>query len=416
MKPDTRELIVVGAGPAGSMAAYHAALMGINVTILDRSTFPRAKPCAGGLTAKTLARLPYSITDVVQNASDEISLALRLDKKATVSAAGLICAFVVRQDFDQLLLENAKKAGARFQQIESLDQLSVNSSCICLTINRSEKLSAKYLIAADGANSQIRRMTKTNGSFSRGFAVEGTVDRSGLSAMPEMELNFGCVEFGYGWVFPKGDHVNVGLFTNSEDTRLSKDMLRTYSRVKLGTDDVRGIVGFPLGFGGKSYRQIEERILFAGDAAGMAEPLLGEGIHNAIMSGELAGVAVANALKLGRPAKSSYHASLKPIQSDLSHSELVSNLFYRNLDRGGYRLLTTRGISSCFIKGFAAGKTMNEITNKFAAMFWQKPLFRKKHHETKTTLKWHAFRTPKRLGKFSVVFKFEIAHLKDCSP
>ncbi|MEY8120743.1 NAD(P)/FAD-dependent oxidoreductase [Falsihalocynthiibacter sp. BN13B15] len=377
MKLDIHELIVVGSGPAGSMAAFHAAKMGINVTILDRASFPRAKPCAGGLTAKTLARLPYPINEIVQHVSDEINLTLRLGENVTVSAAGLICAFVVRQDLDQLLLEGAKKAGAQYRQINSIEQLSVNLSSVCLTINQNEKLSAKYLIAADGANSQIRRMAKPNGSFSRGFAVEGTVDRSLLSTMPEMELNFGYVEFGYGWLFPKGDHVNVGLFTNRQDIRLGKDMLRAYSYAKLGTDKVRGIVGFPLGFGGKSYRQNQERILFAGDAAGMAEPLLGEGIHNAIMSGELAGVAVANALRLGQPAKNSYHASLRPIRRDLVRTELVSKIFYENLDRGGYSMLKTRAISSGLIKGFAAGKTLNEVTNKFAAMFWQKPLFTK---------------------------------------
>ncbi|MGI3183884.1 NAD(P)/FAD-dependent oxidoreductase [Nioella aestuarii] len=368
------ELIIVGAGPAGAMAAYWAASRGVDVTILDRAPVKRAKPCAGGLSTKALALLPFSVADIVERSTSHIIVGLGNNTGVALTAEGIICGFVVREDFDRHLLNHALKAGARLRRIEELRGLTLDPEQVQLEINGGEVLSTQYVIAADGANSRMRRLAVPHGAFSRGFALEGTISRSKLSFAPGMELNFGCPRLGYGWVFPKADHVNVGLYTSQETVRLSKDMLRDFASSKLGTDQVESIVGFPLGFGGASYRQTEERLLFAGDAAGMVEPLLGEGIYNAIRSGELAGLAVANALRQQRPARESYNASMRPLRRDLRRGEWVSKLFYRYLEEIGFKVLQNRVISAGLIRGYAAGRTFHQIIDRFALMPWQKPL------------------------------------------
>lgn len=384
MAPGMHDLIVVGAGPAGAMAAYHAASNGLDVMILDRARRPRAKPCAGGLSTKALAQLPFPVADLVEKSTNRIRIGLDYMDGPAVSAEGTICGFVVREEFDKRLLDHAWKAGAKFRTVEKTDYLSLEPERVCLGIDGGDSLSAEYLIAADGANSQIRRMTTPQGSFSRGFALEGTVSRAKLSDAPGMELNFGCMPFGYGWVFPKGDHVNVGLYTSRETVRLSKAMLRDFASARLGTSDVDDIIGFPLGFGGKSYRQTEERLLFAGDAAGLVEPLLGEGIYNALRSGEMAGLAVTNAVRQKRPAQKSYNTSLRSIRRDLRRGELASKLFYEHLNSFGFKVLKNPLISSVLMKGYAAGKTFHQITDRFFLMPWQKPLLSKRLEELKS--------------------------------
>lgn len=374
MASKDHELIIVGAGPAGTMAAYWAASKGVDVTILDAPVLKRAKPCAGGLSTKALALLPFSVAGIVEESTSRISIGLGNNAGNELVAEGIICGFVIRKEFDRHLLDHAQKVGAQLRRVEKIGGLTVDPEKVKISVNGGEILSAQYLIAADGANSQIRRLAAPQGVFSRGFALEGTVPRSKLSAAPGMELNFGCLGYGYGWVFPKADHVNVGMYTRRETVRLSKDMLRDYAQTKLGTGEVEDIAGFPLGFGGESYRQTEERLLFAGDAAGMVEPLLGEGIYNALRSGELAGLAIANALRNERPAREAYDASLRPLRRDLRRAELVSNLFYRYLEIFGFRVLRNPVISSGLIRGYAAGKTFHQITDRFALMPSQKPL------------------------------------------
>lgn len=372
--PTIHDVIVVGAGPAGSMAAYHAAAAGLDVVVMDRAPAGRTKPCAGGLSTKALARLPFSVSGVVERHTDRVKIGLGHATSKALSAEGVICGFVDRTAFDCLLLGQAQSAGAQFRQIDKITSIAVEQGGVHLVLNERETVSARYLIAADGANSQVRRLTMPHGTFSRGFAIEGSVARANLSCAPEMEFSFGCLKYGYAWVFPKGDHVNVGLYTCRETVHLGKDLLRDYASKKLGTNAVEDIVGFPLGFGGNSYRQTQERLLFAGDAAGMSEPLLGEGIYNALRSGEMSGLAVARAISERRSAKKTYNAALRPIRRDLRRSTLVSNVFYGTLDGVGFKVLTNRLVGAGLIKGYAAGKTFHQITDRFALMPWQKPL------------------------------------------
>jgi flavin-dependent dehydrogenase len=177
------------------------------------------------------------------------------------------------------------------------------------------------------------------------------------------EFAFGEVANGYGWLFPKGDHVNVGLYTRADDPSLSKERLRDYARARLGTDRVEHITGFPLGFGGSRKWPVQDRVVLVGDAAGYAEPLLGEGIHNAVKSGLLAAQALILADAAGESFGRNYRRLARVIEADLRRCGDMAGLFYGHLDTLGPALLGFAPGKAALLRGFAAGKTMREITN-----------------------------------------------------
>ncbi|MEM8728434.1 MAG: geranylgeranyl reductase family protein [Pseudomonadota bacterium] len=361
MSQERTDLIVVGGGPAGAMAGFHAARRGLSVIILDKAAFPRRKPCAGGLTMKALLRLPFSIADVVEETTCSLDLGLNCAPLETVTAKGPVCAFVQRDRLDPLLLSAALDAGCRFHQIGKIDAVRDGSQTVDLMCGE-QQFAAPHVIAADGANSAMRRLVQPRLKFRRGFAVEGLVTRSADHPAPPTTFEFGAAGQGYGWLFPKRDHINVGLYTVATDAKLSKTALRAYAARYFGTETVTDICGFPVGFGGRSYQTGSGRILFAGDAAGMAECFLGEGLHNALASGTEAGLAVAEVHGTPNTAGLRYAAQIRRIQKDLGYSDaLALRFFYPLLHSLGVRALTWGPVKRGLMRGFAAGQTLPEI-------------------------------------------------------
>jgi flavin-dependent dehydrogenase len=121
-----------------------------------------------------------------------------------------------------------------------------------------------------------------------------------------------------------------------------------------------------LGFGGRDYAPNRERIILVGDAAGFCEPLLGEGIHNALKSGQAAATAIIDADERQVPSlRRAYLQALEPVISDLVRCEQMRDFFYGSLDSIGSTALKLPISKTALMQGFAAGKTMHELTNKF---------------------------------------------------
>jgi len=364
------DVVIVGAGPAGTAAAYLLAAGGARVLLLDRHSFPRLKPCAGGLTIKALNLLPYSIAPVLQRSTTGMTIGLRSPKGDLIdylTKGEHICTFAVRSEFDAFNFQQAMARGAEFDTVKSISSIEETKRGVAIEAD-GRKIEARYLIGADGANSVVRRLAGPQSFFSRGFALEGLVPYASIGAEPKAELFFGVVENGYGWLFPKGDHVNVGLYTKDDRVTLSKSALRTYARERLGTGEVDHIVGYPLGFGGDGYRPNSNRIMLVGDAAGMAEPLIGEGLHNAIGTGQAAAHSIlareSSEASDQSPAKD-FHSRIEPVARDVRRCRRLARIFYANLaglGGAGLRFPVTR---AALLNGFAAGQTMHQITNRF---------------------------------------------------
>lgn len=381
-------MLIVGAGPAGCAAAFDLARAGKRVLLLDRRTFPRPKACACGLTRKTLKALRYSVDPVVERVCDEIVLqraggagALAdKSKEIRVRAREPIAAMAVRERFDAFCLQQTLKAGAKggsvelrkLEHIVSLREDERGVELVVATEAGEETLRAPVLIGADGANGQVRRLVSGEGAtgkepewFARGFALEATVPYTVLpqrlpagDGAQDLVFDFAPLPGGYGWMFPKGDHVNIGVgaFGTTENVKLvTRALLDAYARTKLGVRmDAHGlsatVTGQHLGMGGHRYLP-RGRVLLVGDAAGLVDPLTGEGIHSAVVSGQAAAAAV-----LGAPhaMAAAYAHHLQPLRETLEFSERAARAFYREPERG-FRVMRFPGMSRMVLRVYADG-------------------------------------------------------------
>ena len=343
------DVIIVGAGPAGCAAAYDLAENGVSVCLLDKAEFPRVKPCAGGFTIKAIKALRFPITDLIQRKC--CNCVVTHDGRASKTLKGPypIAAMTVRSEFDTYHLEQCRKQGADFHKVSGNLEFSMHGDDWLVTSD-DQTFRSRYLIGADGAHSNVRKAFNLIPKLKMGFAVETCIPHPEPSTI-DMELDFGVVHQGYGWVFPKGDHLNVGLYSLAKIPH-AKTRLIKYCQKKFNTEPTESIVGHPIPFNGHTYSHRPGDPLLVGDAAGLIDPLLGEGLYNAIRSGQLAARAI---LEMKQNQPDPYDVLIKEITKDLKSYRLDTHLFYSNT-RLGHWSLTLPPIGFLMMKGYALGK------------------------------------------------------------
>ena len=302
------DVLVVGAGPAGSTAALYLARSGAKVLLVDKALFPRDKPCGGGLTGRALRHLPCDVTPVVERVVDR--MVLRAGYRTTVDRTSRepLIAMTQRRRLDLHLVEQATAAGVDFRRRRTGLGHRARRRRVCLHGSATTRVRASFLVGADGANGAVARAVGLGDGIVRGVALEGNVpwaalDRADYERAAWVEL--GVVPGGYGWVFPKGDHANLGVGGWMEEGPRLRDHLDRLARAHAidpaQLSDVRGhrlpmrALGTPAARG---------RALLVGDAAGLVDPLSGDGMYEAFVSARLA----AEAIVAGRPE--AYEASL----------------------------------------------------------------------------------------------------------
>jgi geranylgeranyl reductase family protein len=289
------DVLVVGAGPAGSATAIHLARGGARVLLVDKASFPRDKPCGGGLTGRALRHLPCEVDPVVERVVDR--MVLRAGYRTTVdrtSRAPLI-AMTQRRRLDLHLAEQAASAGAEFRDGTGVSELELDETGVSVRLGE-RRVRASFLVGADGANGVVSRASGLGDGIVRGVALEGNVPWSALEPRSYARaawVELGVVPGGYGWVFPKGDHANFGVGGwMSEGPRLRAHLERLARIHDVDPAELTAVRGHRLPMREPGAPAARGRVLLVGDAAGLVDPLSGDGIYEAFVSARLAAEAI----------------------------------------------------------------------------------------------------------------------------
>jgi len=291
------DVIVVGAGPAGTSAAFVLAAAGRRVALLERQRFPRYKTCGGGVVWRALAALPCrrpAEGDLPMLPVHRVAVHGAGARPIVVERAEPPVTMVMRADFDAYLADRAAEAGAQRSEGVAIREVRRDGPDLVCDAGR-EEYRAPAVIAADGAGSRLARLVPGAVGIRLGPALE--MERLGASVegAPVTRFDFGVVPGGYGWVFPKRDGLSAGVFSGRPSCPSLRSHYRDYIRRVGLLDGAEGRVSghrIPVCPGRSAG---SDGLLLAGDAAGLADPLTGEGISYAIRSGRLAAEAVLRA-------------------------------------------------------------------------------------------------------------------------
>lgn len=343
--------------------------------LLDRADFPRHKACAGGLTRKSLRALRYSVAPVTRATLSAITVEKNHDECATLTSRNPVCAMTVRQELDAFCLRQTLAAGACFARIGPIESIDAGGETVVVRTAKAV-YTGRFLIGADGVHSRVRQLSCGDQPswFRRGFALEAAViPREGPGS--GLVFDFAAVRQGYGWVFPKCDHLNVGLYSESAPStaseKIDRTRLRTWTRNRYDGARVEQITGQYLGFGAENAPPAAGRVFLAGDAGGFADPLTGEGIHGALASGQAAAIAILSELEGRAPAAQIFADATAPLRRDLRLSAAGARWFYANLDTG-FRALTNPLLRGAVINAYANGTKIAALANavrRFASVF-----------------------------------------------
>lgn len=324
------DVIVVGAGPAGSTAARELAAAGARVLILDKETFPRYKACGGGIPVRTERLFPFPIDSVVEDSVHLLDVACRGESRFVKDSGAPFAHMVMRDRFDALLLEQAQNAGSKFRAETTVRSIKIGDE---VTVRAPEfEATASYLVCADGAHSPVGRMAGLGEGIAEcaAWEVEMRAPAAQLAHYRATSLvDVGYHPWGYAWLFPKGSVLSIGIVLPPEQAATMKERVNGYiGRLGLSSAEVDIARGHKIRFRRANEPIARGRVLLAGDAAGFADEFTEEGIYYAAESGRIAARNVLRALGSGVGLESYERDIDREIMPELRAARLVGQMFY----------------------------------------------------------------------------------------
>ncbi|MDK2939952.1 MAG: hypothetical protein PWQ51_2117 [Methanolobus sp.] len=344
------DIIVVGGGPSGSLAAKTCAENGLSVLLLEKEKVPRYKACGGAVSKKALELIgPLNELDEKYESYGAVAFSPSL-----VSVIGktedITSVLTFRKDLDYLLLKRAEKSGVEVLTGKKVESVLVNEDSV-LVKTADKDYSGKIIIGADGVNSLIAKETGIRKKWEKGG--------SGICIEVEVELPSEIIEKlivdeklievyflkenGYGWIFPKGKIMSIGIGLwkplNKKPSKVFDEFISTLE-AKSGVEFNQYIgqrYAHMIPLGGPSRNNSKERVMLVGDAAGFVDSFTGEGIYFAIKSGIIAGEIAGEAIKENNFSKNLFakynQKCKKEINDNLNTALKFSNYVYPNIEQ-----------------------------------------------------------------------------------
>ncbi len=376
-------VLVVGAGPAGATAARALSLGGASVRLLERMHFPRNKPCGGGLTARALVRFPHlgpALERIPTHRISRLFLEGPSGRGVVLTSPTPAVVTVRRAEFDDLLARLAVEAGADLVEDAWVSRAEADDDEARVVTRDGREFRADYLVAADGVNGIVTRRLGLHAGWDESGVALDMMEEAPNERLRARDPDTLWVSYGqggadgYGYIFPKRGHTNVGIgcLQSHFRARITVSPYEMQQRF-VGELGRRGLVD-----GGSSRRDFTPyripmsgpirltargRALVAGDAGGFVNAYTAEGIYYAMVTGDLAARAIlADAAfddpRRGRTAAERYEDAWRgEIGAELRDSLLIQRYLFRDPSRidGVVRSAETWRDVADLIIAYAAG-------------------------------------------------------------
>lgn len=328
------DVAVIGSGPSGASAAFELAKNGLSVVIIEKEILPRYKVCGGGFVYRGRKNMPFDVSSVVEREFYEVDTYFSKNKiKLTSKREKPIVSMIMRDAFDNLIVEKAKEHGVELLQNHKVESITFGEIQIIHTNQGDVK--SQFIISADGALSPVAKMAGWQETRSVIPALEYEVEvpaadfeRLSTSVRFDMDL----IPYGYGWCFPKKNHLSIGVavFLKNKDKINLKEYYAAYLK-ELGITEIisEQAHGFVIPVSPRTDKFAQKGVFLIGDAAGFADPITAEGISNAIYSGRLAAQSIIESGKDSVKAQALYEAKLEEnLLPELRTGVKLAKIFY----------------------------------------------------------------------------------------
>ena len=293
------DVTIVGSGPSGTVLAYELAQQGCKVLIIEKNKLPRSKVCAGGITVRASLLLPFDFSQIVEDVIYGARLSYNFKLKKTRIYDKPLAYTVMREKFDYHLVSRACESGVTLVEGVEARHIDVDRDRV-LVRTKSDTFSSSVLVGADGSNSVVVQSLGLKQGFEYGLALNShiSLDKDKVLEWDGLlGLDLG-IPGGYAWVFPKQDCLSVGAGGSFRVARrLKPSVMRLIQAYNLGSVDPRLIRGHLMPLRRAKTPLSHPRVLLVGDAAGLIDPLSGEGIYYALKSSYLASGAIMRFIK-----------------------------------------------------------------------------------------------------------------------
>lgn len=322
------DIIIIGGGPSGAMCGIQLQKLGFSSCIIDKSTFPRTKLCGGLLTQKTINFLTENCPNInpqafIVDSTNSVNFYNNTNKICNLKSR-IPFYFTERLKFDSSILTEYKNLGGNI-----IENTHIKAKHICfdtntITIN-SNSITYKYLVGADGCQSVL--MQKTDITRFDLFCIEGETIQT-PSTQLDCDIYFNSIKNGYGWRFPKSNYYTIGLGGDNQNKKL-KTQAETFFK-QIQTENIINIKGAFIPSGKlPKYANLQKNTLVIGDAAGLVDPITGEGIFYALHSGKLAAQAIFEAnKKKDTNANKIFLKLLKPDLKEIAFAYKLQKLLF----------------------------------------------------------------------------------------
>jgi geranylgeranyl reductase family protein len=333
------DVAVVGGGAAGASTAVHLALAGHRVVVLEQGDVPRAKPCGGGMAASVQRWFPFDLSPAVDQVIRRVQFSWCLEDPVIAELPGEAPFWIVRRaKLDAFLLEQASAAGAELRRHWPVETLRRQGEQWQLQ-GPAGYLEARAVVIADGSSSNLG-MPLGLGSARPRYASTVAVELEGPVLAPDTaRFEFGLVQHGFCWAFPRQGGTSIGLGTFIGREAADADAVLARLLPSLGFEanaGMRQVSALRIWDG--HHRLHGDGVLVVGDAASLCDPFLAEGIRPALLSGTLAAQALDNWLRGEPAALTVYSQQMRQQWGDsMAWGKRIAQVFYR-VPKIGYQL------------------------------------------------------------------------------